>query len=89
MLKDMSDIDCVVMINDLPYLRDVSKMSVYVNKHLANANRIIEQAISNHAVKVKANKFMVKATLNMSGVCVDVDLLPTADNLAEEGKKKG
>ncbi|XP_072036192.1 2'-5'-oligoadenylate synthase 1-like [Amphiura filiformis] len=90
MLKRKSDIDCVVMINspDLPYLQNVSDMSVYVQRDLAKANRNIEQAIKDHAtvVSTKVNKFMVTATLNESGVYAEVDIIPTADNLAAEGK---
>ncbi|XP_072037151.1 2'-5'-oligoadenylate synthase 2-like [Amphiura filiformis] len=90
MLKGISDIDCVVMINspDLPYLRNVSNMSDYVHRELAKANRSIEQAIKDHAtvVSTKRNEYMVKTTLKVSGVNVDVDLIPTADNLTAEGK---
>ncbi|XP_072036194.1 2'-5'-oligoadenylate synthase 1A-like [Amphiura filiformis] len=91
MLKGKSDIDCVVMINspDLPYLRTVSNVyDDYVVRDLAKAIRSIEQAIKDHAtvVSIKSNKFMVTATLNVSGVDVEVDLIPTADNLGGEGK---
>ncbi len=88
MLKGVSDIDCVVMVNDLPKLHNVGNMSVYVERDLANANRNIQQAIKDHAtvLSTEINKYMVKTTLNVSGVRVDVDLIPTADNLAAQGK---
>ncbi|XP_072036193.1 2'-5'-oligoadenylate synthase 1-like [Amphiura filiformis] len=90
MLKGKSDIDCVVMINspDLPYLQNVSNMSVYIQRELAKANRSIEQAVKDHAtvVKTERNEYMVKTTLKVSGVNVDVDLIPTADNLTAAGK---
>ncbi|XP_072036191.1 2'-5'-oligoadenylate synthase 1-like [Amphiura filiformis] len=88
MLKGKSDIDCVVMINspDLPYLQNVSNMSDYTQRELAKANRSIERAIKNHStvVRTERNEYMVKTTLNVSGVNVDVDLIPTADNLTAE-----
>ena len=89
MLKGISDVDCVVMINspDLLYLKDVSDMPDYVKEDLKDAIGKIEQAVKKHgSVKgTNKNEFMVTATLKVSGVTVEVDLIPTADNLAAQG----
>ena len=96
MLKGISDIDCVVILNSpapsikgttLPYLKTVEK-SAYVT-YLKQANGDIVEAISqDKAVVGKPEKHskVVMVTLLVSGEEVKVDLVPTADNLQYEGK---
>ena len=86
MLKGISDIDCVVILNSLPYLKDVPNISAYVERDLANAIQRINQSIRGHTtvIQTETNQYMV-ATLLVSGMEVKVDLLPTADNLPAEG----
>ena len=97
MLKGISDIDCVVILNSppltrgttLPYLGTVEQ-SAYVTA-LKQANGDIVEAISqNQAIVGKPVKHtkMVMATLLVSGVKVNVDLVPTADNVQREGRQK-
>ena len=94
MLKDSSDFDCVVLVNppSLPYLKDVHDTSLsgtYVSHDMANANEKIKKALTNHSHNlvgsVQIHPLLVKATIQVGGKQIGVDILVTADNIAEEG----
>ena len=93
MLKDSSDFDCVVLVNPptLPYLKDVRDTSLsgtYLRHDLVNANEKIKKALTNHSNLVGTphiNPLLITATLQVGGKQIDVDILPTADNVAIEG----
>ena len=72
----------------LPYLKDVKNVSSYARYQVANAINHMDKAIKNHSTVLRKskNQFMLKATLAVSEAKVDVDMIPSADNVEEEGK---
>ncbi|XP_072037154.1 2'-5'-oligoadenylate synthase 3-like [Amphiura filiformis] len=91
MVKGMSDIDCVVFPHPgaLPYLQDVNDVQDYADCQLADVINAMEYAIYNNCDNVvaikKKNRFMLSVDFSINGRIVNVDMLPTAENLEQEG----
>ncbi|XP_072036190.1 2'-5'-oligoadenylate synthase 1A-like isoform X2 [Amphiura filiformis] len=88
MLRGVTEVDCVIIVNSVPYLKDVSNVDDYVIDSLADTISDIENVIRNHSnlVSIKEkNNFMLTIGLLVSGMEVEVDLIPTADNVRYEG----